>query len=244
VSDIFEEVEEKLREDKLQVWWNKYGMVAIGAAVGLVLFVGLYSVYSSWRSSENARDGERFAAIQEQALTDPAAAQKALGDFQKSAHSGYKALAEMERAGMLQSQGDLQGAIAAFDNAAKLAKYPVVKQSAQLRAAYIAAETENFAALETRLQPLIDSRGAFSYLARELLGVEAYEAGQPERARAEFAYLETALDAPSGVRQRAQSFITVLGPAPVAAGLVAPAPPVAAPAPATTPAPVQTGEKK
>ena len=54
MSDIFEEVEEKLREDKLQVWWNKYGMVAIGAAVGVVLFVGLFSAFTSWRSGENA----------------------------------------------------------------------------------------------------------------------------------------------------------------------------------------------
>ena len=46
MSDIFEEVEEKLREDKLQIWWSKYGMVAIGAAVGLVLFVGAYGAWN------------------------------------------------------------------------------------------------------------------------------------------------------------------------------------------------------
>jgi hypothetical protein len=241
VSDIFEEVEEKLREDKLQVWWDKYGMIAIGAAVGLVLFVGLYyGVVSPWRASQSASAGERFAAIQEQALSDPVAAQKALTDFQKSAGSGYKALAEMERAGLMQAQGDLSGAITAFDNAAKLAQQPVLKQSAQLRAAYIAADTENFPALEARLRPLIDTRGAFSYLARELLAVEAYEAGLPDRARTEFTYLETALDAPDGVRQRAQSFITVLGPAAPAAGLTAPAPAIPAPAPASS----KTGEKK
>ena len=234
MSDIFEEVEEKLREDKLQVWWNRYGMIAVGAAVGVVLFVGAFSAWTAWRASVNAAAGERFAAIQEQAQSDPAAAQAALVEFQKSAHDGYKALAEMERAGALQAQGDLKGATAAFDNAAKLANEPVVKQSAQLRAAYLAAETENFTALEARLQPMIDSRGAFSYLARELLGVEAYEAGQVDRARTEFTYLETAFDAPSGVRQRAASFLTVLGPAPE------PATPAAAPALASA----KTGEKK
>ena len=232
VSDIFEEVEEKLREDKLQVWWSKYGNVAIGAAVGLVLFVGAYSAYQSWRSSVNAATGERFAVLQQSIQSDPAAAQAALTTFEKSAHGGYKALAEMERAGALQAQGDLRGAVAAFDNAARLANEPVIKQSAQLRAAYVAAETENFTALEGRLQPLIDSRGPFSYLARELVGVKAYEAGQPERARTEFTYLETALDAPDGVRQRASSFLSVLGPAPEP------------PAPVAAPAPAKTGEKK
>ena len=101
--------------------------------------------------------------------------------------------------------------------------------SAQLRAAYLAAETENFAALEARLKPLIDARGPFSYLARELIGVEAYEAGQNERARTEFTYLESAFDAPQGVRGRASRYLSVLGPAPE----------TAAPA-----APAKTGEKK
>ncbi len=235
VSDIFEEVEERLREDKLQVWWRKYGMYAIGAAVGLVVFVGLYSAWTAWQESNNRGIGERFVALQQQALTDPAGAEKALKDFQKNAHGGYKSLAEMERAGVLQAQGDLAGAIAALDNAAKLAPEPVVKQSAQLRAAYIAAETEPFAALEARLKPIIDERGPFSYLARELLAVEAYEANLPERSRQEFTYLETAFEAPEGVRQRAGSFLQVLGPAPVSA---------AAGEPASAPAPVKTGEKK
>lgn len=237
MSDIFEEVEEKLREDKLQVWWNKYGMVAIGAAVGLVLFVGAYGAYNSWRASVNAATGEKFAALQQEVQSDPAGAQAALTTFEKSAHGGYRALAEMERAGALQAQGDLRGAIAALDNAAKLANEPVVKQSAQLRAAYLAAETDNLTTLEERVKPLIDTRGPFSYLARELVGVKAYEAGQPERARTEFTYLETSLDAPEGVRQRAQSFLSVLGPAPEPAA-AAPAAPAAAPAPA------KTGDKK
>lgn len=229
MTDIFEEVETGLREDKFQTWWRKYGAWAIGAAVAVVVGVGFSGVYTTWRSSVNRTQGERFAAIQEKAATDPAASAAALKDFQKSAHGGYKALAEMERAGALQAQGDLAGALAAFDAAARSAREPVLKQSAQLRAAYIAAETENFAALDARLKPLIDARGPFSYLARELIGVEAYEAGQAERARTEFTYLESAFDAPQGVRDRASRYLSVLGPAPEA----------------TTPAaPAKTGEKK
>lgn len=231
MTDIFEEVETGLREDKLQSWLRKYWLVAIGAVVAVVLGVVLYNVWGAWRQSDNRAQGEKFAALQQQAATDPAGAIAALSAFQRSAHGGYKALAEMERAGALQAQGDLAGALAAFDSAAKLSNEPVVKQSAQLRAAYLAAETENFAALDARLKPLIDARGPFSYLARELIGVKAYEDGQVERARTEFTYLESAFDAPEGVRNRASSFLAVLGPAPQSA----------APAPA---APAKTGEKK
>jgi hypothetical protein len=237
VSDIFEEVEERLREDKLQTFLRRYGGVLIGLAIGLVVAVALYSAWDAWSNSNDKALGERFIGLQKEVRTDPAGAEKKLQDFIKSAHGGYKALAEMERAGALEAQGDLPGALAALDNAARHAREPVVKQSAQMRAAYIAAESENFAALEARLKPLIDDRGAFSYQARELLGVEAWEAGQMARARQEFTYLEAAFGAPPGVRQRATSFLQLLGPVdPVAA-------PAAAPAPAPAP-PSATGEKK
>jgi hypothetical protein len=192
-----------------------------------VVGVGFSGVFTTWRTSVDRSQGERFAAIQEKAVADPAATATALKDFQKSAHGGYKVLAEMERAGALQAQGDLAGALAAFDAAAKDAREPALKQSAQLRAAYIAAETENFAALDARVKPLIDTRGPFSYLARELVGVEAYEAGLYPRARTEFEYLASAFDAPSGVRNRASRYLAVLGPAPEAPA-----------------APAKTGEKK
>lgn len=243
VTDIFEEVEERLREDQLQTWWKKYGNVAMGAAVAAVLLVGFSGVFTTWRASVNQSQGERFAALQKTADADPAASAQAFKEFQKSAHGGYKALAEMERAGALQAQGDLRGALAAFDDAAKLAQQPIVKQSAQMRAAYIAADIEDFAALDARLKPLIDSRGPYSYLARELAGVEAYEAGKPERARSEFTYLQGAFDAPNGVRNRASGFLAVLGPAPeTPASTPAPASsPTPAPAPA---APASAGDKK
>jgi hypothetical protein len=234
VTDLFEEVEENLRRDQLQNLWKKYGVFAIGGAVALVLGVGGVGVYRSWQDGQSKAASETFAEIQQLAQTDPAAAAPKLAAFAKNGFGGYKALAEMERAGVLQAEGDLAGALLAFDNAAKMSNEPAIKQSAQLRAAYIAAETENFATIDARVQPLIANGGAFGYLARELLGVEAYEAGQTERARAEFSYLETAFDAPEGVRERAQRFLAVIGPAPEAA----------VQAPAAPGAEKKTGEKK
>lgn len=234
MTDLFEEVEENLRRDQLQTLWKKYGVFAIGGAVALVLGVGGVSVFRSWQEGQSKAASQSFSELQQLAQTDPAAAAPKLAEFSKNGFGGYKALAEMERAGALQTEGDLPGALLAFDNAAKMSNEPAIKQSAQLRAAYIAAESENFAAIEARVQPLIANGGAFGYLGRELLGVEAYEAGQIERARTEFSYLETAFDAPEGVRERAQRFLAVLGPAPEAA----------AQAPAATGAEKKTGETK
>lgn len=239
MTDLFEEVEENLRRDQLQTLWKKYGGLAIAGVAALVLGVGGFTLYRQWHDSASKDAAEDFSELQQLAATDPAAAAPKLEAFAKSAHGGYKSLAEMERAAALQSQGDLPGAVKAFEQAASLTNEQVVKQSAILRAAYIAAETENLAAIEARVKPLIDGGGAFGYLARELIGVEAYEAGQLDRARTEFNYLNTAFDAPQGVRQRAQSFLQVIGPAPETTAPSSPAAPPPAPPAAQT-----TGEKK
>lgn len=243
MSDIFEEVEEARRQETLAALWKQYGAFAIAAVVILLLGVGGYGLYRQWHENASKDASEDFVELQALAKTDPAAAAPKLEAFAKTAHGGYKALAEMERAGALQAEGDLPGAMRAFEHAAILANDPTIKQSAQLRAAYIAAESENLAALDARVKPLIDGGGAFGFLARELIGVEAYEAGDYTRARTEFAYLDAAFDAPQGVRQRAQRFLAVLGPPPEGdAPAVKPAAPATPAAPAA--APEKTGEKK
>jgi hypothetical protein len=118
----------------------------------------------------------------------------------------------MERAALLAIEGDLEAALAEFDAAAESASDPTLRESAQIRAAYIAAETQDFAALRTRVQPLIDSDSRVSYLARELLAIEAWEAGDRALARETLQELTLAFEAPDTVRQRAQVALGVIGP--------------------------------
>lgn len=213
LSDVFEEVEERLREDKWTAFFRKYGWMLAAGALAFVASFGLYEGYQAWQRDRSGKAAETFTAAQEKfAAGDFAGVASDLTAFEKNAPAGYRPLSAMLRAGALQAQGDLRGALAAFDQAANVASDPLIKASAQLRGAYIAAEVEDFARLEARLKPLIDGGGPFSYQARELLGVEAWEANQLEKARAEFSYLSNALDAPEGVRQSAQRYGLMLGP--------------------------------
>jgi hypothetical protein len=121
-------------------------------------------------------------------------------------------MAKMGRAAALVEQGDLQAALAGFDAAAAGARDPIVRDMARLRAAYLAADTQDFEAVQARLQPLIEAGGPISYSARELLGVEAWEAGRFDLARQTFQSLSDAFQTPETVRQRAQLALAVLGP--------------------------------
>ncbi len=213
MTDLFNEVEETLRRERYADWARRYWIWAV-AAVG-VLLGGLlaYEGYRYWsRGRAEVASAEFDAGAKLLAAGQIEEAERHFAALADRSGGGYKALSQLQRGGALLAQGDAAGAVAAFEAAAKAAPDPVFKDLATLKAAYAAADTASVQALETRLKPMIDAGGAFSYQARELLGVKAYEAGDVQRARREFNYLDLALEAPEGVRERAGLALAVLGP--------------------------------
>ena len=224
------EVDEHLRRDRAVDVAKTYGPWLIGLFALFILGLG---AWQGWKalSTNAARDhAEEFAAAQ--ALVEAGSLAEAKTEFERLANEGpraYRAMAQMERAGILATEGDLEAALAGFDAAAEASPDQTMRESAQIRAAYIAADIEDFPTLRTRLQPLIESGTRVQYLAKELLAVEAWEAGETALARDTLEALTLAFEAPDTLRQRAQIALSVLGPAPAAE---TPADGAAAPAPA------------
>lgn len=244
MTDVFEEVEEQIRQDRYISFFKKWGL---WLAIGFALVIAGIAAGLAWRNyQEQSRreNGEAFAAIisqlQEGRLDD---AKASLEAFDGRDEGVYRAFSLMAEAAILVEQGDLTGATEKFDAAAEASNNPIVRDSARLRAAYLAADTQDFAALETRLAPLLedDTAGEIRAAARELLAIEAWEAGQVDRARDLFDQLALDVNTPDAIRQRAESIApAVLGPAaaptetPAAGGSAADASPAAAaPAAAT-----------
>lgn len=221
------EVDESIRQDRMLGLARKWGPYLLGAFVAIILGVAAWQGWRAYSVGQSREAAEAYAAAQ--ALAQGGDLDAAKAEFERLSGEGprvYRTMARMERAAILEAQGDLEGALAAFDEAAEQTNEPLMRQTAQLRAAYIAAETQDFDALQARLAPIIESDTRLSYLARELLAIEAWEAGQLDIARSTFENLTLAFDAPQAVQERAQSALLVIGPAPAtsADGADAPAP--------------------
>jgi hypothetical protein len=231
VSDVFEEVEEGLRQDKYTTFFKKYRNWLIAGVVVFLGSIGAFQAFQSWQSSQSVSYADRMNAAEKllQARDFPGA-QKAFTDIAAGAPAGYKTMALMQAAAARAAQADFKGALADYDKAAAGAPDATFRDVARMKAAYIASDLEDFKALEARLKPIVDGGGALAFQARELIGVQAYANGDTARAREEFNYLTVALDAPPSVRQRAQISLAALGPAPAAKETAEPA---SAPAAAT-----------
>lgn len=238
MTDVFEEVEEQIRQDRYISFFKKWG---IWLAVGFGLLLAGMSAGLAWRhyDDQNRRENsEAFAAVLTQLQEGRVDAAKAsLEAFEGRDEGVYRAFSLMAEAAILVEEGDLAGAAEKFDAAAEASRNPLVRDSARLRAAYLVADTQDLAALETRLEPLLtdDTAGEIRAAARELLAIEAWEAGQTDRARELFDQLALDPFAPDAIRQRAESMApAVLGPAAAPEAATTPAAEAATATPATT----------
>lgn len=236
MTDAFEEVEEKIREERLASLWKKAAPWLIGGFAAILAGVGGYEAWKHFSAQASAaltvelRDAQALAD-----KGDFKAAEAAFAAVAKKASGGVRQVALMQQAGAQVGQGELQDAISTFDAAAAAFDgAPETRDAARLKAAYLAADSQELKVVEPRIRTLIDGGGPYALLARELLAMEALEAGELEKARIELDVIVLALDAPEGVRQRAQSALALIGPKAVPAA-AAPAA-SAAPAPAATPA--------
>ncbi|ESQ89905.1 hypothetical protein ABAC460_11425 [Asticcacaulis sp. AC460] len=205
MSDIFEETEENLRAQE----WTRIAKKAApwAAGIGAVALAGALGVwgFTTWQDQESAKASETFqAGIEAADKGDSAAAKASFETTAKGSNSTYKAMSLMQLAGLAHRDGKIDDAIRLFDEAAKASGDPRVGDLAALKAAYLVMDKGVFADSQKRLTPLTADKRPYAYLAKEALAMSKLQNGDATGARADLNALSFALDAPDGLKQRAQ----------------------------------------
>jgi hypothetical protein len=210
VVDIFEEVDEHLRSDRLGVLARRYLPWVLGVlGIALAIALGWWAFTAFQNKAIDA--GSRAYADGLDSLTANNL-DKAYGQFATAAKSPgeYKALALMQEANVRMNQNRIADAVALFDQAAKATDDPLVQDAARLKSAFALLDTAPYAQIEGRLKPLIDPNRPYHALAREALGMAKLNAGRPQDALGDFQVLSLMADAPADVRQRAQAAMVLI----------------------------------
>ncbi|GAB5456433.1 MAG: hypothetical protein Hens2KO_26620 [Henriciella sp.] len=212
MADIFEEVEEGLRQDRLTGLWKKYGIFAYIAAALLIGGVA----YNEYRQVQAANTVEENASRLEAALVEVDArnyesAATQLTSLIDDDIAPSKIAAHYLAGVRLDGNGD---AIAAADvlSASIDDLADPTEKLALIKAAYLQADTLSRGELEGILAPLTRGDGPFAALASELVAAKALSDGDIEFARREFNFLRLAQNAPPGVVTRAQQALAALPP--------------------------------
>ena len=203
MSDIFREVDEEVRRERLEQLWKRYGNYIIAVALVILVGVGAWRGYIYWQERKAAEAGAAYEAAS--VLADEGKHQEAEQAFAKLATdgtAGYRGLARFREAAQL-GLSDPKAAVAAYDALASDASLGRSMQDlATMRAALLLVDTAPYQELRGRLEPLTAADRPFRHSARELLAFSAWRSGDGAAARKWIDAVLTDPSAPSSIRNR------------------------------------------
>jgi hypothetical protein len=213
VADIFQEIDEELRQDRAAKLWDRYGNYVIAVAVLIVLSVGGYKFWVAHDLETRQAESSTYQeAVSRVGAGDVDGAISTLGDLARDAGSGYRVLARLQQAALAARQGDLEAAALAYGTVAADASAPeVLRDLARVRSVAARIETADPADLRPTLDAQAVAGKPWRPMAMELKGILALKAGDVAAAREIFAGLSDSADTPSGMRARAAEILKALG---------------------------------
>ncbi|MCK7614225.1 tetratricopeptide repeat protein [Roseibium sediminicola] len=203
MSDIFREVDEDIRQEKYRRLWDRFGPWVIGVAVLIVVGTGGYRGWLYWEEQQSQSAGDTFfdaVQLSEEGKYEEAAA--LYGELE-GAIGSYPALAQLRRATDLANSGETEAALTVFDAVSRdSAHLEGVRNVAALRAAYLAVDQEDYAAVADRIERLTEASDPYRSAARELLALSAWKNGEIASAQQWITALEEDAETPGDVSRR------------------------------------------
>lgn len=203
MSDIFQEVDEEVRRERLEQLWKRYGNHIIAAALVVLAAIGGWRGYVYWQERKATEAGAAYEAAS--VLADQgkhAEAEAAFAKLATDGTAGYRALARFREAAQL-GLSDPKAAVAAYDALASDASLGRSLQDlATMRAGLLLVDSAPYAELRTRLEPLTAPDRPFRHSARELLAFSAWHAGDSAAARQWIEAVVSDPQTPTSIRNR------------------------------------------
>ncbi len=205
MADIFHEVDEEVRRERLKKLWERYSILIIAVAVLFVAGIAAWRGYEYWQGKRAAAAGAAF----ESAMTlsesgKHAEAEAAFAKIAAEAPSGYRTLAQLQAAAEL-AQSKRADAVKAYDEiAADASVGSTLQDLAAVRAGVLLVDTAPLAEMQRRLDALAQPGRAFRHNARELLALSAWRNHDFTAARRYIDMIAADAESPPGARARAE----------------------------------------
>lgn len=205
MTDIFHEIEEDLRRDRLRRVWDRFGVFFIAAAVLVVAAAGGWSGYKYWRHEQavaaSAAYESAVALFEAGKLPE---AEAAFGDIARTGPAGYRTLALFRAAGAAAARDKAAG-IAAFDALATDNRLPALARDlALVRAALLLVDTAGLPEVKQRIGGIATGTSPLRHSAREALALAELKAGDLAAANKTATDITSDSETPPGVRSRAE----------------------------------------
>lgn len=211
MTEIFREIDEELRYEKLQRLWHRYRVAIIALVAGLILGTAGYVGWKDYAEKQAQERARAFAAALDAAAQPDDAAALAALDAIAAGSDGYATLARLQKAAVELRSGNTAGAAAVYESlAADTSVEATFRDLAVVLLAVNSLDTGEPDELIARLAPLTADGNAWRHSARELTALLMLRKGDTAGARDLLTTLSADVAAPPGLRQRAEELLAGL----------------------------------
>lgn len=209
-DSFIDEVTEEVRRDKLYAMYKKYGWIAI---LAVVLLVG-GAALNEWRKASARAEAEAagdaiVAALQAETEEGRAAALAELGSPEDA---GHRAVTVLLQAGAQVEAGDVQAAVASYDQLAADQDVPAnIRDLAALKSIILSGAETAPADRISRLDTIAVPGSPYRLLALEQIALAEIEGGQVEQALETLQRIAADAAVTQDLRRRVSQLIVALG---------------------------------
>ena len=207
MSDIFQEIDEDLRQDKVARLWKAYGKYLVALAVFIILVIASYRFIEHKNEKNREQTSELYELASETGRSgDKKAAIELLSDEMFDENRGYSIISKLKKAALAKSNNDLEGTEIVLKEIITNEDIPLyLRDLARLK--LFASDSDN---ISSQLEVLIEEEGPWKFLALELKGGIQLEGGNLKEARSIFKELTDDANTPNNLRRRASEILKAL----------------------------------
>ena len=207
MSDIFQEIDEDLRQDKVARLWKAYGKYLVSLAIFIILAIAGYRFIEHINEENREQASELYELASEAGRTgDKKAAIELFSDERFNGTMGYAIISKLKKATLAKSNNDPEGMAIVLKEIVTNEEIPsYLRNLARLK--LIASDSDNYI---SQLDALIEGDGPWKFLALELKGGMELEVGNLKEARSIFKELTIEADTPNNMRRRASEILKAL----------------------------------
>jgi len=213
LADIFQEIDEDVRRERLQKLWKRYANYIIGAALAIVLAVVAGVGWRQYRERQNIAEAQQFLDAMDMAgRGDAQGARIAFAALADHSGTGYATLARLQEAGLAAKGGDVPATVKIYEQIAADTRVDATfRDLASMLIVQHTIDTGDPAQLNQRLAPLMAEGNSWHYSATELAALLARRTGDSAKAKELYTKLADDLQAPRDMRARATEMLAIIG---------------------------------
>ena len=213
MSDVFQEVDEELREEKYKSIWRKFRYYLIGGLILFILGIAVNAFWKDYNLKEINERSERFFTAIEMAQEDKVNAIALLEEFanQEEKNSEYNALiARFTEAAIRRSEKDFNGALVIYQSLEENNVSNFYEDYAKLSSVEMLIALNNKKDAKLILDDLISNTSDLKYIAMEYMGYLEIDEGNFSKAQTIFTNIADDALSSVNMKNRSREVLSIL----------------------------------